>query len=247
MVRFIALNAFMALYTIVMCIVALVLAPFTKDGRLIHLYSAVPWAKGVLTVCGVTVVVKGAEGVNPEVPRIYMTNHQSAFDIFAVLACVPVHFKFILKQELMRIPLFGQAVARAGYIGIERKDPRKAIESMNAAADRIRAGASVLIFPEGTRSPDGVLGPFKKGGFHLAVRSGCDIVPISITDSYRIVPKGSLRINKGTFTLRIGAPIPVAGCGKKDVPALMDTVRTAILGGMEHPHTEEPGESGARE
>ncbi|MCJ7685615.1 MAG: 1-acyl-sn-glycerol-3-phosphate acyltransferase, partial [Desulfobacteraceae bacterium] len=199
----------------------------------VHFYSAVPWSKIILRVCGIRVRVSGLGNLDTDLPRIYMTNHQSFFDIFALLACLPVNFKFILKQELMNLPVFGPATRRAGYIGIERDDPRKAVKSMNLAAERIKNGASVLIFPEGTRSPDGRLGQFKKGGFSLAIKSGCDIVPVAISDSYRIAPKGSLRIKKGSFSLSIGKPISLAGYTKRKTPQLMDQVREAMLKQME--------------
>lgn len=165
-------------------------------------------------------------------PRIYMTNHQSFFDIFALLAYVPVDFKFIMKQELMKIPLLGPAMRRVGYIGIEREDPRKAVESMKEAAQRIRGGVSVVMFPEGTRSLDGRLLPFKRGGFNLALRSGCDIVPVGISGSYRIVPKGSFKINKGSFDIHIGRPISIKEYSRKNIDQLMGGVREAILGLM---------------
>jgi len=125
--------------------------------------------------------------------------------------------------------LLGAAMNRAGYIGIERGDPRKAVRSMNLAARRIRAGSSVLIFPEGTRSSDGRLQPFKRGGFNLALKAGCDIVPVTIVGSRRIVPKGSLRIRKGRFFMVIGDPIPVTEYRKKDTGRLMENVRSAML------------------
>ena len=158
-----------------------------------------------------------------------MTNHQSFFDIFALLAYIPVDFKFIMKQELMKIPLFGPATRRVGYIGIEREDPRKAVRSMREAAQRIRGGVSVVMFPEGTRSVDGRLLPFKRGGFNLALRSGCDIVPVAISDSYRIAPKGSLKINRGSFDIYIGEPISVKDYNRKNIEQLMDRVKEAML------------------
>jgi len=229
MIRYVSLNAFIGAWSIIMCLWGLVISLIDKNGRKVHFYCAVPWARVILRVCGITVNVAGLEHVEPNAPRIYMTNHQSFFDIFALLACLPVNFKFILKQELMKIPFLGPAMRKAGYIGIERDDPRKAVQSMKQAADRIRTGASVLIFPEGTRSSDGRLQDFKKGGFNLAVKAGCDIVPIGIRDSYRIAPKGSLKIQKGAFELRIGKPVSLSGIGKRDTPQLMEKVRSEIL------------------
>jgi 1-acyl-sn-glycerol-3-phosphate acyltransferase len=229
MIRFFCLNAFIAIHTIVFCLWCILLSVFDKKGGLTHSYGIVPWAKMILWVCGVKVKVEGQEKVESHVPHIYLTNHQSYFDIFALLAYLPVNFKFIVKQELMKIPLFGLSMRRAGYIGIDRKGPRKAMKSMNEAAEKIKNGASVLIFPEGTRSTDGQLQPFKRGGFHLALKAGCDVVPVAIIDSRYIVPKGSLRINKGTFAINIGRPISLRGYSKKDMDKLMNEVREAII------------------
>jgi len=233
MIRYLGLNAFIAVWTIIMSSWGIIISMIDRTGRKVHFCCAVPWARVILRVCGIKVRVVGMENLETDVPRIYMTNHQSFFDIFALLACLPVNFKFILKQELMKLPVFGPAMRKAGYIGIERDDPRKAVKSMNQAAERIKNGASVLIFPEGTRSPDGRLGQFKKGGFSLALKSGCDIVPVAITDSYRIAPKGSLRIRKGSLSLSIGKPISLAGYTKRKIPQLMDQVREAMLRQME--------------
>ena len=232
MIRFIALNAFIAIYTIFLSIWCLLLAFFDRTGRIIHFKCAVPWAKGILWVCGVKVMVKGLAHVNRDIPRIYMTNHQSYFDILAVLACLPVDFKFILKQELMKIPILGFCLKRVKYIPIDRENPRKAIKSMNEAAQKIKNGSSVLIFPEGTRSIDGEIQPFKPGGFHLALKSGCDIVPITIVNSRKIVPKGSLRIEKGSFTMNIHKPIPVKGYSRKDMDQLMNRIRETMINQM---------------
>ena len=211
---------------------------FDPNGRRVHFYAARPWARVVLRVCGVGVTVGGLENVDIDVPCIYMVNHQSAFDIFTLLAFLPVDFKFILKQELMKIPLFGWAMKRAGYIAIDRGDPRKAIKSMNMAAEKIKQGASVLIFPEGTRSKDGHLQVFKKGGFHLAVKSGCDIVPIVILNSRNIVRKGSMRISGGDIRMEICDPIPLNEYGKRQVDQLMGRVREEMLEEMKPSQTE---------
>jgi 1-acyl-sn-glycerol-3-phosphate acyltransferase len=233
MFRFVWINTFVLIYSIFFCLWALLLSLFRGDGRKVHFWVAVPWGRGILRACGINVRAVGREHVDPGTPRIYMSNHQSYFDIFALLAHLPVDFKFIVKQELMRIPLLGPAMRRAGYIGIERGDPRKAVRSMNEAAMRIRSGASVLIFPEGTRSPDGRLQQFKKGGFNLALKSGCDIVPVTIIGSGRIVPKGSLRVTRGSFGMVIDAPIPVSGYRRNTVTQLMDKVRDVMQSRLE--------------
>jgi 1-acyl-sn-glycerol-3-phosphate acyltransferase len=232
MLRFFFLNGFIAVISIIFCVWAIILSIFDKRGRLPHFYAAVPWAKIILWACGARVKVTGQENVERYEPRIYLSNHQSYFDIFTLLAHLPADFKFVLKQELMRIPLFGFAMKRAKYIAIDREEPRKAVKSINEAANKIKEGASMLIFPEGTRSEDGKLQPFKTGGFRLALKAGCDVVPVAITNSRNIVPKGSLKINKGTIAMNIGTPISVKDYSKKDMDKLMAQVREAILGQM---------------
>jgi 1-acyl-sn-glycerol-3-phosphate acyltransferase len=228
MIRFLTLNAAIVLYSALFCVWGLFLSAVYKTEKTIHFHVAVPWARGILRICGIKVAAYGQEHIQAEVPRIYMTNHESYFDIFALLAYVPVDFKFIMKKELMRIPLLGPTMRKAGYIGIVRDEPRKAVKSLNQAAEKIKNGASVVIFPEGTRSPDGRLQEFKKGGFMLALKSGCDIVPVGIRGSRRIVPKGSLRINRGSFSIHIGKPISVKGYTKDNLSGLMRRVREGI-------------------
>jgi len=232
MARFLFLNTFVFLYSLFYSLLAILISFFDKEGTKVHIYVAVPWARGILRVCGIRVRVRGQEKVNAHIPRIYMTNHQSYFDIFGLLAYLPVNFKFIVKEELMHIPFLGRAMRGAGYIGIERDDPRKAVHSMRSAAEKIKNGASVVIFIEGTRSVDGKLQAFKRGGFNLALKSGCDIVTVAISNSYRIVPKGSLKINKGSFDIEIGEPISLQGYRKRDIARVMDRMREAMLDQM---------------
>lgn len=229
MFRFVFLNLFIALHTLIFGTFGVFLALFGRSPRVVHFYCAVPWAKTILKVCGVKVELQGYEPIQGNLPRIYMANHCSYFDIFALLSALPVDFKFIVKQELMEIPVFGHAMKRAGYIGIQREEPRKALKSMHEAAERIRSGASVMIFPEGTRSDDGRLQPFKPGGFHLALRSGCDIVPITITGSHPIVPKGSWKIRKGTIRVIVGEAIPLKGQSRKNLAQVMERVGSAMI------------------
>lgn len=233
MLRFLFLNAFIAVHTMIFCLWGLMISPFDRTGRRVHFWCAVPWSKMILRVCGVRVKVEGLENVDSRVPRIYMTNHQSYFDIFVLLAGLPVDFKFILKQELMKIPFLGPAMKGARYIAIDRADARRAAKGMNEAAERMKKGASVLIFPEGTRSGDGQLQDFKKGGFHLALKSGCDVVPVVIAGTHRIVSKGSFKVNKGVVGLKIGQAIAAKDFSKRDMDRLMTRVRESMISRME--------------
>ena len=157
-----------------------------------------------------------------------MANHQGSYDIFALLGQLPFQFKWLAKKEVFSIPILGWAMAAAGYISIDRDGTRETVEAMNKAALKIREGASVVIFPEGTRSADGSIQPFKKGGFTLAVKSKVPIVPIAIAGSREILPKDRLRISPGDIRIRIGRPIETVHCSTKDRQALMEEVREAI-------------------
>ena len=229
MIRFLSLNAFIGALTIILCLWGRLISFFDRDGHWIHRYAAVPWAKAILYVCGVKLRVRGFENLDQAKPRIYICNHQSYFDILTLLAGLPVNFKFILKKELMNIPILGPTLGKVGYISIDRSDIRAAAKSIHHAVEKIKNGMSVLIFPEGTRSKDGRVQSFKKGGFHLALRSGSDIVPIAISGSRNIVPKGSLRIKKGAITMSIGIPISVKDYSKSEIDSLIARSRDAII------------------
>jgi 1-acyl-sn-glycerol-3-phosphate acyltransferase len=232
MIRSFLLNGFIGLHTLVFCALALPLTLFDRSGGVIHRFIAVPWARVIVRVSGVRVDVHGLENLDARKPGIYLTNHQSFFDIFTLLAYLPVDFKFVLKRELMRIPVLGFTMRRARYIAIDRANPRKAVQSMNEAAERIKAGTSVVVFPEGTRSEDGRLLPFKRGGFLLALKSGCDLVPVTIKGSNRVAPKGSLRIRPGRISMTIGKPIPLGGYSKKNVDELIERTHRIMQGQM---------------
>src|SRR5210317_685359 len=129
-----------------------------------------------------------------DAPCILMPIHQSNFDIPVLLGRLPVQFRWLAKAELFKIPIFGRGMRGCGYISIDRSNRKSAFQSLAEAATKIRNGVSVLIFPEGTRSRDGKILPFKKGGFVLSVDAGVPIVPIVIYNTGSIMPKGRLRI-----------------------------------------------------
>ena len=201
--------------------------------------SARQWARGCLWLGGVRLTVVGLEHLPPQGPVVYMANHQGNFDIPALFAGLPIQFRWLAKAELFRIPLFGLTMRTAGYIPVERKDRRLAIQSMNLAAERVAAGASIMIFPEGTRSPDGALLPFKKGGFILALQARAPIVAIAIDGSAALMLKSSWMIRSGEIRLRIYPALPTAGLGLKDRDALMTEVETRIAAALTPPRNVE--------
>jgi 1-acyl-sn-glycerol-3-phosphate acyltransferase len=213
--------------TLVLGFLALITYPFDRKGKVVHRYGRL-WGKVALLANQVRVRMEGLEHLKKESPYIFMSNHQGSYDIFALLSHLPFQFKWLAKKELFSIPIFGWAMAAAGYISIDRQGTRETVEAMNEAARKIRDGMSVVIFPEGSRSPDGSIQPFKKGGFTLAIKSQVPIVPIAITGSRNIMPKDKLTANPGEIRMRIGLPIETQHFSLKDRKSLMEKVSEAI-------------------
>jgi 1-acyl-sn-glycerol-3-phosphate acyltransferase len=190
------------------------------------------WARMLLWLTSTRVDVIGRENVLMNRPQIFMANHQSDFDILIVLAYIPGQFRWIAKKELFKIPVFGKAMRNAGYIEIDRQNHEKALKSLDEAAQKIREGKSVVTFPEGTRSRDGKIRPFKQGMFHLAIRSGVPIVPISIVGASEIMPKRSLNVRPGRVTMVIDRPVDVSGYTLETRGELIERIRDIIVGNL---------------
>jgi 1-acyl-sn-glycerol-3-phosphate acyltransferase len=224
--------------TLTFSILAVLAAFFTRNAKLSHLIGRL-WGRSLLLASGVRVQLRGLEKIDPTQPYVFAANHQSQFDIFALLGHLPVQFRWLAKQELFRIPILGPAMKAAGYIPIDRSDRRAAFRSIDLAAEKVRQGTSIVIFPEGTRSLDGQLKSFKKGGFFLAIKSGRPIVPVSITGTHRILAKGSLRVGRGTVRVFLDDPVPTEGLATSDKDWLISETRRRI---QQHLPPEEQGE-----
>ena len=197
-----------------------------------HNYARI-WARFGLWLTGMRLEVSGEEFLSAGKPAIYMANHLSNFDILALFAGLPGQFRWLAKEELFHIPLFGLAMRRSGYIPVNRGNHREAMKSMTAAAQRIAAGTSVVVFPEGTRSDDGNLLPFKKGGFMLALHSQVPIVPVAIRGSSRLLPKGTHVLHGGKIQVEILPAIPTAGLRGADRDRLMEQVQEVLQGALD--------------
>lgn len=218
--------------TIFLSVIALIISPFDSGGKLIHKIARF-WASTHIGIGGIKVVTSGLDKITTP-PYIFMCNHQSALDIYGLLFSLPLSFRWIAKRQLFLIPLFGWALKRGGNISIDRENPREALKAMDEAARKIRDGMNIIIFPEGTRSKDGSLLPFKKGGFSLALRAMVPIVPVGIVGTSVLQPKGSfIPRRKGVIYVHIGEPIPLEGMSRSAKGEVMNRVRASIEGLMQ--------------
>lgn len=169
---------------------------------------------------------------NPSQPFVYMANHESLFDIPALVLAIPSDFRIVAKRELLFVPIFGWALWLAGFVFIDRSDREKAIRKLEKTARAMRRGRSIVVFVEGTRSPNGRLLPFKKGGFILALQAGVPIVPVSLRGGRNILPKGSLHPRPGEIRLVFGAPVDTSIYSLETKDALIAVVRDRIASGL---------------
>lgn len=224
--------AAIVLYTVFWGSLGILLFAFDRRGRAAP-WVARHWITWVLFTCGIRAEAEGVGIVERSQPCVIMCNHQSVFDIAALVRTLPVPWKFVAKRELLWIPFFGWALAMADQVIVDRRNRTKAVESLSRAAERVSAGVNVIIFPEGTRTQRSDLGEFKSGGFHLAIQAGVPIVPVAVSGSRRITPKRSLRVESGRMRVRYGDPIPTRGLTTDDRHALKRQVRDAIMGGFD--------------
>jgi 1-acyl-sn-glycerol-3-phosphate acyltransferase len=214
-------------WTLTLSFCAIIGGAFDRTGDVVMVLARL-WSSVVLGVAGVRMHIRFAAPLDPKRPYVYMSNHLSSVDIWAMFRGVPTQFRFIAKKQLRRIPIFGWAMSAGRFIFIDRANPGAARRSIDEAAQRIAKGCSVVIYPEGTRSRDGTLLPFKKGGFHLAMSAGVDIVPVAIRGTREIMPAGRLTIGAGDVDLQFGEPIPTAGLTPADRDALIAKVRGRV-------------------
>jgi len=236
MIRSIYISLWVVLSTAVLGVIAISVSFFTRTGNVVHIIARI-WGRAILFVSRIRVNVRGLENIDPSQSYIYMANHQSNFDIPVLLAHLPVQFRWLAKAELFKIPIFGRAMRGAGYVEIDRFNQQSAFKSLDMAAGKLKNGVSIMMFPEGTRSRDGKIRPFKKGGFVMAIDSGEPIVPVIIKGTWPIMAKSSLRINAGDVTLQIERPIRTTGYTRDTKQDLVESVRSVICRGFEEEST----------
>jgi 1-acyl-sn-glycerol-3-phosphate acyltransferase len=197
------------------------------------------WGRFAARVVGVRVEVIGRENYQSDKTYLIASNHASMADIPLILGSMQLNLRFVAKEELGRIPLLGWVMKGSGYVLIKRGQNREALQSLLDAAERLKLGRSIHIFPEGTRSVDGRLLPFKRGAFIIARKAGVPVLPVTIVGSQLITPKKSLRIRKGTVKLIVGEPIDPARYGS--VEELQQAVYDVISSNLEKYSISAPG------
>lgn len=232
MFRTLYITIWVVLSTLVLGLAVIIISFFVKCGNPLHRIARL-WGCSILVASRIKVTVEGLSRIDPQRPYIYMPNHQSNFDIPVLLGHLTVQFRWLAKMELFKIPIFGHAMRKAGYISIDRNNRESAIHSLKVAAEKIRNGVSVLIFPEGTRSRDGKIQPFKKGGFVMAIDSGVPIVPVIISGARSIMTKGKFRVNPGRIRMSIQQPIDTTTYSRDTKEALMQHVRRVMCDNFE--------------
>lgn len=216
------------LSTVFLGVVSLAISFFDKTGALQNGVARL-WARFLLCASGIKVKVEGLEHIRPEGSYVFIANHLSYMDTPVMLAHIPVQFRFLAKRGLFKIPLLGSHLHRAGHIPVPRGDPRGAVKTLQIAGDTIREkSTSLLIFPEGGRSHDGVLRPFKEGGAYIAIRAGVPLVPVVLIGTREVLPYGSGVVLPGEVTLRILRPIETGSLTLKDRTTATGQLRTLV-------------------
>src|SRR6185436_5082010 len=204
------------LYTGIMGSISVISSLIDSRGRVQHACSRI-WARMILWTSRVRIRVTGLENIKPGVPYVLCFNHQSHMDIPIVLAALPFQFRFAAKKQLFRYPFLGWHLRRSGHVPIDRENPHAAVKSLREAADAVRHGTSVVIFPEGGTSRDGVIMPFKGGGFMLATKSDAPVVPITIRGSRTVLMPKTYHIRGGRVDVVVGEPIPPDGMSASEL------------------------------
>ena len=225
-----------AIATVVLCTFIIPVGLLSRTGNLAFSISRL-WAYTMLAVSFVRTEIKNKDKIQKGKSYIIISNHQSMYDIIALVTTLGIQFRWIIKKELLKIPVFGYALYASRNIFIDRSNTASAIESINKGFERLPEGVSVMVFAEGTRSPDGQIQEFKKGGFITAIRRKIPILPVTVNGSRRILPKKSLAMKPGKIQIVVGDPIDVTGYTIDTVQDLIDKTRQTIIANFDPAYT----------
>jgi len=223
--------------TVPLSLLTILCGLFDPQGKLVYHINRL-WTWLILQIGGIMVNVDGLQNLDPQRQYLFVVNHQSNIDIpVLVQALQRFQLRWIAKKELLWVPFFGWAMWAAKHITVDRADALNGLRSLELAKGRIAAGISVVIFPEGTRSTDGKLLPFKRGGFLLALKTKTPIVPVTINGTGKLLPKGDWRLRRGEISVSIGAPLAAENFRAGGLRGLSAQVREIIAANL---HTGEP-------
>lgn len=216
-----------AIMTLLLFIPMMLAALFSRTGNLAFTISK-QWARVMLLVTGVKVCITGKEKIEPGRRYVIISNHQSQFDILALVTSLGLQFRWVIKKEILKIPLFGWALYASRNMFIDRGNREKALASIHRGIERLPDGVSVLVFAEGTRSPDGRLGKFKKGGFMISVEKGVPILPVAVKGSREILPKGAVAFRSGKIVVSVCEPINPSDYTHDSIEKLIEKTHDTI-------------------
>ena len=222
------LGLWVTIVTITMGIPVMVAGMLSRTGNLAFSISKL-WAYTMLAVSFVRTEIKNKDKILKGTSYIIISNHQSHYDIITLVTTLGIQFRWIIKKEILKLPIFGYALYASRNIFIDRSNTTSAIESINKGFDRLPKGVSVMVFAEGTRSPDGQIHEFKKGGFITAVARKLPILPVTVNGSRRVMHKGSFTLKPGKIQVVIGDPIDTSGYTNDTIPELIDKTRQTIM------------------
>ena len=214
--------------TVILGIPVMVAGMLSRTGNLAFSISKI-WAYTMIAASFVRTEIKNKNKILKGTPYIIISNHQSHYDIITLVTTLGIQFRWIIKKEILKLPIFGYALYASRNIFIDRSNTTSAIESINKGFDRLPNGVSVMVFAEGTRSPDGQIHEFKKGGFITAVRLKIPILPVTINGSRRVMRKGSFTLKPGKIQVVIGDPIDTSSYTTDTVQELIGKTRQAII------------------
>jgi 1-acyl-sn-glycerol-3-phosphate acyltransferase len=221
--------------TIILVIPVVMAGLLSRTGNLAFSLSKI-WAYIMLAVSFVRTEIENKAKILKGTSYIIISNHQSLYDILALVTTLGIQFRWFIKKEVLKVPLFGYALYASRNIFIDRSNTARAIESINKGIERLPKEVGVMVFAEGTRSPDGQIQEFKKGGFMVAIMRKIPILPVTVNGSRRVLPKGSLVVKPGKIQVVIGDPIDTSGYTTDTVQELIDKTRQAIMANFDPEH-----------
>lgn len=215
------------LYTAIMGIGSLISSLFDRSGRIQHGFARA-WSKMILATASCPIEIVHPEKLNAGGPAVYVVNHLSALDIPALYAALPFQFRIMAKKELFRYPVLGWHLTRSGQIPIERENARASLKSLVRASEALKGGMSLVVFPEGGRSPDAHLQPFLGGSFYVAIKAQAPVVPMALIGTYEALPMNSFHVKPHRFQLVIGDAIATSGYAPREMDKLAASAESAV-------------------